>query len=337
MFIVHGQYHFGRKKIGAQNDFCNACERECLSELWRSFDCFHLFWIPFLPLGRHERWRCTLCNQDPRKCYKTRKGFKIAGLIALAFVAVVMFAAKPDPKEKGVLWGVRIFASVGFVGLLYSVLKRPPAVSEDDRRKQVAPLSAQTCIYCRGPLTSEPYVNCASCQVRIYTTAPPAAPRYPEKEIEAVLSHGDPEAAMSGFLADMENESLWINPVARRVGCLGIVYWRSACDGIASVISENGPGLVREAMALLQELGAVKTLKAWDDIFALFPGGAPPNEYPDYESAMELIAEEKGERLHELSKAFERAFYDEEKVLSRLHAYVSRHKEEFRSKGTIGG
>jgi len=338
MHLIYGQYHFARRKVGAQNDFCNACERECLSELWRSFDCFHIYWIPLLPLGRHERWLCALCKRDPKGCYKTRKGFKIAGLIALAFILVVMFASPIDPKEKDTFWGIRIGAALGFLGLLYSVLKRPPAISDEERRRGVVPLSAETCVYCGGQLTSEPCLHCRACQIRIYPdrTAPPRAPSYPESNIEAVLSYGDPEDAMSGFLACMEDQSLWQNPVARRVGCLGIVYWRSACEGIGSVIGENGPGVVREAMALFQELGAERTLKAWDDIFALFPGGAPPDEYPEYESAMELVREEQGERLHQLAKAFEKAFYEDEEVLTRLHDYISRHKDQFPGRTKIG-
>jgi hypothetical protein len=226
-------------------------------------------------------------------------------------------------------------SGVGFLGLLYSVLKRPPPLSEDERRKQVVALSTDTCVYCHGPLTGQPHLHCPSCQVRIYMdgrAAPPkAVPHYPQSDIDAVLAQPDPENAMSGFLASMEDESLWINPVARRVGCLGIVYWRTSCDGIAAVIGENGPQVVREAMALLQELGAQKTLKVWDDIFALFPGGAPPDDYPECESAMAQVAEEKGERLDELSEAFETAFYEDEKVLSRLHSYLSRHKDQFPS------
>ena len=46
---------------------------------------------------------------------------------------------------------------------------------------------------------------------------------------------------------------------------------------------------------------------------------------------MEQVADEKGEKLDELSDAFEKAFYEDEKVLTRLHAYVSRHKDQFPS------
>jgi hypothetical protein len=134
---------------------------------------------------------------------------------------------------------------------------------------------------------------------------------------------------MSGFLASMENESLWVNPVARRVGCLGIVYWRVACDGVEAVISENGPRVIKEAMVLLQELGAEKSVKAWKDIFALFPGGAPPDDYPECETAMAQVSEEQEEKVRELGGAFEKAFHEEENVLDRLHSYVGRHKAEF--------
>src|SRR5712671_2886084 len=117
MVIIHGQYHFGRRKVGARKDFCNACKRECLSELWRSFDCLHFFWIPLLPVGTHERWLCTLCNQNPRKI-QTRKGFKIAGLVASGLM-LVMFSFDRETKERGTIWGARLALAVGFLALLY--------------------------------------------------------------------------------------------------------------------------------------------------------------------------------------------------------------------------
>jgi hypothetical protein len=171
VLIIHGKYRFGRRKIGARKDFCNACERECLSELWRSFDCGHLFWIPLLPLGFRERWLCTLCQRDPRARYRTGKAMLVAGMIAAAFflAALSIYTPKPGEMDASSLWGTRIVSLLAFIGLLYAVLKPGPAVPEADRRKAVTPLSTRTCLYCRGPLTSQPHLRCPSCQVRIYT------------------------------------------------------------------------------------------------------------------------------------------------------------------------
>ena len=171
MLIIHGKYRFGRRKIGARKDFCNACQRECLSELWRSFDCGHIFWIPLLPLGFRERWCCTLCHRIPRARYRTGKPMLVAGLIASAFFLAAMSMSKPKPGEMDAnfLWGARIFFLLAFLGLLYFVLKRGPAVPEADRRKADVPLSTKRCIYCGGPLTGKPHLHCPACQVRICT------------------------------------------------------------------------------------------------------------------------------------------------------------------------
>ena len=192
MLLIHGAYHFGKKKVGARKDFCGACERESLSELWRSFDCLHLFWIPLLPMGRHERWACTLCNQDPRKRTKTRKGFKIAGLFVIAFVLIATFAADVDPKEAATIWAVRVAFALGFLGLLYSVLKKPPLVPEDERRQRVTPLSWTTCLYCRGPLSTEPNLHCPTCQIRVYTDERAVPPPEYRSIIARLTKSGEP-------------------------------------------------------------------------------------------------------------------------------------------------
>jgi hypothetical protein len=168
MILLHGRYHFGLRKIGVRMDFCNSCERQSLTELWRSFDWIHIFWIPLLPLGSRDRWLCTLCHKEPRARYKTGKPVKIAGLFVTAVFFAAMFAGdKPD--EVAFIWGARTFFALAFLGLLYSVLKREPAVTEDERRKAVVPLSVHTCPYCQSPLTSVPNLHCPRCQVRIYS------------------------------------------------------------------------------------------------------------------------------------------------------------------------
>jgi hypothetical protein len=180
MLLIHGAYHFGRRRVGARNDFCNACERVALAELWRSFDCLHLFWIPLVPIGSRERWLCTLCKQDPRKNYTTRKGFKIAGLLVVALLLFcTFFTGDLDPKEKSGIWIMQVVLGLGFAGLLYSVLKKPPPLSVDERRARVVPLSMETCSYCHGPLRYQPQLHCPKCQIQVFNEPrTPPAPEY---------------------------------------------------------------------------------------------------------------------------------------------------------------
>ena len=46
---------------------------------------------------------------------------------------------------------------------------------------------------------------------------------------------------------------------------------------------------------------------------------------------MARVADDQKQKLDELGVAFESTFYDEENVLSRLHAYAGRHKAQFTS------
>lgn len=130
MLIIHGTYHFGKKKLETREDVCNSCERLRIIELWRSFNVFHIFWIPLIPLGSHSRWKCAVCHNDPHARYKTSKPMKIAGLFALAIFLVSLCSVEPKPDEVAFMWGARIVLSLAFLGLLYSVLKRTPVPSE---------------------------------------------------------------------------------------------------------------------------------------------------------------------------------------------------------------
>jgi hypothetical protein len=264
MLLIHGAYHFGRRKIGVRKDFCGACEREGVSELWRSFDWLHLFWIPWLPLGRHERWICTLCNQDPRKRTRTRKGFKIAGLFVLAVMLVSMFTVEVDPKEAVTLWVGRIAVAVGFLGLLYSVLKKPPVVSEDERRHRVTPLSAVSCFYCRGPLVAEPNLHCPTCQIRVYTDERAVPP----SEYRAIIHR---LAGAGGELFRAASESDLAKLRALRLPESVVAFYRH-CEP-ASVV-ENGQTIRLWPIADLLE----------DNIRSSVGGYASPHGYIEFAS-----------------------------------------------------
>jgi hypothetical protein len=55
MLVIHGLYRFKQHRIGVCKDLCNACEKETVTEEWRSFNVGHLYFIPLLPLGWRKR------------------------------------------------------------------------------------------------------------------------------------------------------------------------------------------------------------------------------------------------------------------------------------------
>lgn len=166
--IINGIHHFGAVKIGIRKDYCNYCERECVAEEWRSFDAWHLFWIPVIPLGRRRRWLCTLCNQDPRARYRTGTWMKVAGAVVLALLAWSSYSLPVEPGKAFGTWAVRILFTLGFFTVLLSLIPSQE-VTEADGRAGITPLDAEECFYCHGPLKPEPDLHCPACKIRVYT------------------------------------------------------------------------------------------------------------------------------------------------------------------------
>jgi hypothetical protein len=173
MLILYGTRRFGLKKIGARKDFCNACERECVAEQWQSFDWGHIFFVPILPLGMRERWRCSLCGSDPRARYKTGKFMRIIGLFVLPVLFVPLWfdhspAPPGRPSDASAAYGMTLIFGGIWLWLLYTTFKRSSGSPNEARRASVAPLSLDTCLYCRRPLVLQPHPHCPSCNIRFY-------------------------------------------------------------------------------------------------------------------------------------------------------------------------
>ena len=67
MLVIFGTYNFAKKPVAYRADYCRSCEGERLTLGVRSFDAFHLFWIPVLPLGFWTRWYCGQCQAHPHE------------------------------------------------------------------------------------------------------------------------------------------------------------------------------------------------------------------------------------------------------------------------------
>ena len=181
MTIIYGTHRFGLKKTGACNDFCNCCEKECLSEEWQSFNCGHVFFIPVLPLGTKKKWKCALCGNDPRGRYKTSKFMQVLGVIFLPimFAPAVLIAWRRfvSPAPSGELEPMTSVYVVGgifgavWLSLVHSVFfAKKSSAKEDERRGAVVPLDTAKCHYCQGALSPGPEIRCVPCGVRVYGT-----------------------------------------------------------------------------------------------------------------------------------------------------------------------
>lgn len=184
MLILYGTHRFGLKKIGARKDFCNACERECVAEQWQSFDCGHVFFVPLIPLGRRQRWCCSLCGSDPRARYRTSKPMRIIGLFVLpVFFVPLWFVHEPTrlhrPSDAYAPYVMAFIFGGVWLWLLFTTFKRSSGAPEDTRRAAVVPLSLDTCLFCRGPLALEPHPHCPACGIRIYADPRQSPPPLP--------------------------------------------------------------------------------------------------------------------------------------------------------------
>lgn len=172
--IIAGMYYFGRKIIGVRKDFCANCKRECISQQWQSFYCYHLFFIPLIPLGWHRDWVCTLCMQDPRRKPMLKPLLTILGILVALICGALAFSAWMSPTEEfggaKVSWTLRVLPLAVSVFLIWLIFLRPraPEPSIEQGRAMLTPLNDQECFFCHGPLEPYPKLHCPSCKVTVY-------------------------------------------------------------------------------------------------------------------------------------------------------------------------
>lgn len=166
MLIIHGRYFWGRRVLAFRNDYCLTCKAPRLAFLHRTFDVFHLFWIPVLPLGFWQRWHCDRCGADPHERVTTSVVFKWIGVVLLAVFAAVTWAPDvardiPDPLARLAL---RLGMMVAvLVAAWLAAHSRPP----EDLREKLRSVQANrdgTCPRCGTTLTvAAPWYRCGKC------------------------------------------------------------------------------------------------------------------------------------------------------------------------------
>lgn len=166
MLIHYGIHRFGLKKTGVRKDFCNACHGECIAELYESFDWGYIFYIPLVPLGRKQRWLCTLCHQNPRGRYTTGKFTRIISLFLLPVLIYCFLTMGGVSQSMLFICGVLF---VAWLSMLYKTIKPKQEPNDAERRREIIPLSREACFYCKGLVSSDHNPHCSPCNISIYT------------------------------------------------------------------------------------------------------------------------------------------------------------------------
>lgn len=166
MLIIHGIYRFRPKRVAFRNDWCLSCGAPCRSVQTRSFDAWHIFWLPLLPLGFRKRWHCTNCGRQPHIYPGTRRGFKWAGLVVLIVFSAAFWAMPLSPDILILGWVIRIGAPLGAILTLIHLLHTPKDPSLTEKLAAVVPASDTSCPFCDSPLLQlSSQCSCPNCGV----------------------------------------------------------------------------------------------------------------------------------------------------------------------------
>ncbi len=114
MFILFGRWHFGRKAVAYRADWCTVCERRIVAQAIRSFDWFHIYLVPLMPLGHWWHWVCPRCEKHP---HLKGTGLLQAIIVALLFMpffltAILYWTMSTAGLDGDNIWMVRIFLTV---------------------------------------------------------------------------------------------------------------------------------------------------------------------------------------------------------------------------------
>ena len=168
MFILHGIYHFQTKIVAYRNDFCLTCAAPRRAFRARTFDVIHIFYFPLIPIGFWRRWHCSVCNNDPHAYPGTRKAFKWAGVVVLAFFSVVPWMVPPDDPW---IWPMRIGLPVAFAAALWNTIRSKPDLRLADKLSEIQPADESVCPVCGSALIVDNVWRCPQCGMERVTVA----------------------------------------------------------------------------------------------------------------------------------------------------------------------
>ncbi|MBL0209445.1 MAG: hypothetical protein IPQ13_00795 [Holophagaceae bacterium] len=167
MFILFGRWHFGRKAVAYRADWCTVCERRIVAQAIRSFDWFHVYLIPLIPLGHWRHWECPHCEKQP---HLKGTGLLQAIIVALLFLpffltAILYWTMSTAGMDGDNVWMIRIFLTVMCLVMGYwaYAYQRDPSLKQ--RLAQIEPASETVCVNCGSALRPSKPPYCERCQM----------------------------------------------------------------------------------------------------------------------------------------------------------------------------
>ena len=156
MFLIHGVYHWGGKRIAYRSDYCLSCEAPCIAEQMRTFDAGHLFFVPVLPLGYRKRWHCATCGNNPHERVKTARRTLVVGAVVAALFGIIACMVPIEGGDDAMgMWIMRLMCLGGFAWLVYLIrTQKDDGPDLKTELLRVRPLEGGQCRYCSGTLES---------------------------------------------------------------------------------------------------------------------------------------------------------------------------------------
>jgi len=170
MFVITGTYNFRPRVVAFRSDYCRNCQSKSISFARRTFDVFHLFWIPVIPLGIWTRWYCHQCGERPHEGNAIRKSVRIfiavfflllSALFWLVTLLPILNLVPQSPDDKGFLISA-IVMSVLLVLSLFWVWRYRSDEFESHIR-EVQTFADHSCPLCSGRLDLSNTLTCREC------------------------------------------------------------------------------------------------------------------------------------------------------------------------------
>lgn len=163
MLYIFGTKSFFLKIKAYKSVWCMHCQKPVLAKKTRRFVMWHLFYIPFLPLGFRTEWNCTECNKDPHANWSIYDAF---GMLFLAVMFGSIFISEKNYSSLHLstswLLGLRILFAIC---VLYSVWLIFDLLKPVKSKHPVDPLNNVACLVCDNGLDASADAVCSSCGV----------------------------------------------------------------------------------------------------------------------------------------------------------------------------
>lgn len=166
--MIHGTYHFGRKRVACRNAYCTTCRDARFVEGFRSWVVVHVGFIPILPIATTVRWFCPTCQNQIDARRPSRPLILVAGAffgLLMSFVGIMILL---DGQEKEAGIGCLVGGPLMAGGLIY-LIRKQDYESYSEAKRAVEPLSGDHCPYCKNPVFMANTPHCHSCRVDIIT------------------------------------------------------------------------------------------------------------------------------------------------------------------------